>query len=226
MTRFKPRKHKPIDDAMLSMWSMVFRCACVVALLVGSAACTPDMRARVYASDGRADWQQADRVIATLDLSPGDYVADLGSGGGYFTFLLADAVGPEGRVYAVDVAEDMNERLAGIAAERGYDNVEVVLAAFDDAKIPAAGVDLVFTSNTYHHIEDRERYFRNLAESLREGGRLAVIDYKEEGFVQGLLGHSTDESTIESELEKSGYVLVEKHDFIEKQHFLIFAPER
>jgi len=154
----------------------------------------------------------------------GDRVADLGSGGGYFTFLLADAVGPTGRVYAIDVAEDMNERLAGIAAERGYGQVETVLAEPDDARIPSGGVDLVFTSNTYHHIDDREAYFRKLSESLREGGRLAVIDYKEEGFIQGLLGHSTDDSLIQTELESAGYELVAQHDFIEKQHFLIFVP--
>jgi predicted methyltransferase len=186
-------------------------------------ACTPEMRARAYASDGRADWQQAERVIVSLGLESGDRVADLGSGGGYFTFLLADAVGPTGRVYAIDVAEDMNERLARIAAERGYAQVETVLAEPDDAMIPSGGVDLVFTSNTYHHIDDRETYF---PESLREGGRLAVIDYKDEGFMQGLLGHSTDASMIQTELESAGYELVAQHDFIEKQHFLIFVPGR
>jgi predicted methyltransferase len=194
--------------------------------LVTVTACTPEMRARAYASDDRADWQQAERVIVSLGLESGDRVADLGSGGGYFTFLLADAVGPTGRVYAIDVAEDMNERLARIAAERGYAQVETVLAEPDDAMIPSGGVDLVFTSNTYHHIDDRETYFRKLSESLREGGRLAVIDYKDEGFMQGLLGHSTDASMIQTELESAGYELVAQHDFIEKQHFLIFVPGR
>jgi arsenite methyltransferase len=206
----------------------VGRILCAAAFVIGLlslAGCTPEMRARAYASDGRADWQQSDRVIATLGLESGDRVVDLGSGGGYFTFLLADAVGPSGRVYAIDVAEDMNERLARIAAERGYDQVETVLAAPDDAMIPNGGVDLVFTSNTYHHIENREAYFRKLSESLREGGRLAVIDYREEGFMQGLLGHSTDGSLIQTELESAGYELIAEHDFIEKQHFLIFAPE-
>ena len=199
-----------------------FAAACAITLLAFTA-CTPEMRARVYASDDRADWQQADRVIASLGLESGDRVADLGSGGGYFTFLLADAVGPTGRVYAIDVAEDMNERLAGIAADRGYAQVETVLAEPDDAMIPSGGVDLVFTSNTYHHIHDREVYFRKLSKSLREGGRLAVIDYKDEGFIQGLLGHSTDDSLIQTELESAGYELVSRHDFIEKQHFLIFG---
>ena len=97
-------------------------------------------------------------------------------------------------------------------------NVTVVLGGYEDPRLEPGSIDLVFTSNTYHHIDERDAYFRKLAGSLRAGGRLAVIDYKEEGFMQGLLGHSTDASLIQTELESAGYELVSRHDFIEKQH--------
>ncbi len=190
--------------------------------LIG-AGCTPDMKARVYAGDDRDEWQQKERVIAALALEPGQSVADLGAGGGYFTFDLADAVGPAGLVYAVDVDEEMNERLAGLADERGYAQVQVVLAGTDDPRIPGDGVDLIFTSNTYHHIDDRERYFRDTARYLRPGGRLAVLDYRDEGLIQTIVGHATDGEVIKEELGRAGYRLVAEHDFIEKQHFLVFA---
>ena len=193
-------------------------------VLLTTSGCTPEMKARAYAGGDRDDWQQANRVVTSLELQPGDVVADLGAGGGYFTFLLAEAVGPSGRVYAIDVDQAMNERLAALARERGVTNVETILASSDDPKIPAGGIDLVFTSNTYHHLDDRPAYFRRLAAHLREGGRVAIIDYKDEGFVPGVLGHSTDASIIQQELESAGYRLVEQHDFIEKQHFLIFSP--
>ena len=196
--------------------------ACLAASLFLLTACTPEMKARAYASGDRDEWQQADRVITTLAIAPGQAVADLGAGGGYFTFKLADAVGAEGRVYAVDVDEAMNDRLAGLAAEKGYANVQVVLAEYDDPKIPEGGVDLIFTSNTYHHIEEREAYFRRAARYLRPGGRLAVLDYRDEGFLQAIFGHSTDAETIRAELERAGYRLVADHDFVEKQHFLVF----
>lgn len=179
------------------------------------AGCTAEMKARAYASEDRDGWQQADRVIAELGLAPGQKVADLGSGGGYFTFRLAAAVGAEGVVYAVDVDEDMNERLARIALERGASNVHVVLAAFDDPQIPHP-VDLIFTSNTYHHLEDRVAYLENTARYLVPGGRIAVVEYRRKGFLQRFLGHATEADEIRSEFESAGYTLLADHDFLER----------
>lgn len=202
------------------------RSAVAATLLLGSAVlvagCSPDARARAYGGEGRDPWQQPGRVVAALEIAPGDVVADLGAGGGYFTFRLADAVGPEGRVYAVDVAEDMNERLARIAADRGADNVEVVLAAFDDPKLPRE-VDLIFTSNSYHHIEDRPDYFRRAAQYLGEGGRVAVLDFKQEGFFQFFFRHASDDELVKREMSEAGYVLTADHDWLERQHLLVFA---
>ena len=187
--------------------------------------CTAEMKARFYAADDRDEWQHPERVVEALAIVPGQSIADLGSGGGYFTFRLADAVGPDGRVYAVDVDAEMNERLEGIARERGASNVTVVLADFDDPKIPQL-VDLIFTSNTYHHIEARVPYFERAARYLGPSGRLAVVEYKRRGFVHRILGHATEENVIRSELEQAGYTLAADHDFIEQQHFLIFDRPR
>ncbi len=183
--------------------------------------CTAEMKARAYAGDDRDAWQQADRVIAELHLAPGQKVADIGSGGGYFTFRLAEAVGSEGVVYAVDVDADMNERLAGIAMERGASNVHIVLAAFDDPRIPQP-VDLIFTSNTYHHLEDRVAYLEKAARYIAPGGRIAVVEYRRKGFFQRFLGHATEADEIRSEFESAGYALVADHDFLDRQHFLVF----
>jgi predicted methyltransferase len=187
--------------------------------------CTAEMKARAYAGDARDSWQQPERVIRELGLSPGDLVADLGSGGGYFTFRLGEAVGDTGRVYAVDVDAEMNERLERLASERGASNIAAVLAGHDDPKIPEP-VDLIFTSNTYHHIEDRVAYFERAARHLKPAGRLAVLEYKRRGFFQRFLGHATEDEIIQSELEQAGYTLSAKHDFIEPQSFLIFDRPR
>ncbi len=189
------------------------------ALLVSG--CSADARARCYAGDDRDEWQQPSRVVDSLDLAPGDVVADLGSGGGYFTFYLAEAVGPRGRVYAVDIAEDMNDRLEQLASERGADNVSVVLAALDDPKLPEP-VDLVFTSNSYHHIENRPDYFRRAARYLKSGGRIAILDYKQEGLFQFFFRHASDDELVKNEMREAGYSLVAEHDWLERQHLLIF----
>jgi len=194
----------------------------LVLLLVGGFACTAEMKARAYAGDDRDAWQQPERVIEVLEIEPGQRVADLGSGGGYFTFRLADAVGEGGQVFAVDVDPAMNERLDGLAAERGVDNITVVLAGYEDPKIPEP-VDLIFTSNTYHHIEGRVAYFERAARYLAPGARLAVLDYKRQGFMHRIMGHATASSVIRDELEQAGYTFEGEHDFVEKQHFLVFG---
>jgi predicted methyltransferase len=173
-----------------------------------------------YEGFARDRWQQPERVIEALAIAPGARVADLGSGGGYFTWHLARAVGAAGRVYAVDVDAELNDYVAQRAAREGLQQISTVLADLDDAKLPER-VDLVFTCDTYHHLEDRVAYFSGLRERyLAPGGRLAVLDYRPGKFV-----HATDPAVIERELAEAGFRKLAQHDFIERQSFLVFAAE-
>src|SRR3990172_3406797 len=189
-----------------------------LAFLAG--ACT-QLKRCAYEEIGRDEWQQPERVVEALALEPGSRVADLGSGGGYFTFRLARALGPAGRVYAVDVDEGLNAYVAERAEKEGLANIEVVLAEDNDPKLPEP-VDLVFTSDTYHHLEDRTRYFSNAKQYLRPHGRVAIAEWGNppSGF---LPSHATSAETIRSEMEAAGYRFVEAHDFLERQHFLVFS---
>jgi len=182
------------------------------------------LKRTMYEGGGRDEWQQPERVVRSLDLERGDRVADLGAGGGYFTVRLAEAVGPDGRVYAVDVDEAMLDYVSQRAAEAGVSNVETIVATPSDPKLPVDGVDLVFTCNTYHHIEDRPAYFAGLRPALRPGGRVAIVEYLPEGFFQKVFAHSTDAATIESEMRAAGYQLAQRHDFLDRQTFLVFTP--
>jgi predicted methyltransferase len=191
---------------------------CAALLLAGG--CTALKRC-AYEGPGRDGWQKPDEVVHALALPAGARVADLGSGGGYFTFRLADAVGPTGRVFAVDVDKDLLEYVAEEAKERGYANVEGIEAAFDDPRLPADGVDLLFTCNTYHHLKDRTSYFERLKPRLRPGGRIAVVEHSPGGWLMG--SHATGTDVIRGELEAAGYRLVAQHDFLPRQSFLVFA---
>jgi predicted methyltransferase len=195
--------------------------ALLVAALLLLPACT-SLKRCAYEPADRDEWQKPAEVIAALGLRPGDRVADLGSGAGYFTFRLADAVGPTGKVYATDIDAGMNEDLARRAREDRRQNVEVVLAARDDPRLPEP-VDLIFTSNTYHHLEERPAYFRQARRHLRPGGRVAIVEFRPEGFWQWIFPHSTAEEAIRAEMERAGYRLVRELDFLERQSFLIFA---
>jgi len=183
--------------------------------------CGP-LRRLAYGGFSRDSWQQPDRVVESLALSPGAYVADIGSGGGYFTWRLADAVGESGRVYAVDVDPEMTSHLAEQSREKGYPNVQPILAEFDDPLIPEGGVDLIFTCNTYHHLEAREEYFRRAAMYLRPRGRVAVIEFSGHGWFQRLFPHFTAPEDIRAEMEAAGYRRVADFDYLERQSFQVF----
>jgi predicted methyltransferase len=194
-----------------------------VALLAGLllAGCG-SARSCAYES-GRDAWQQPAAIIAALDIAPGDQVADLGSGSGYFTRRLAEAVGPEGRVYAVYVDPEIHAVLEERLEEEGVTNVEIVLAEFDDPLLPAGTIDLVFTSNTYHHIEDRVAYFRRVHAALTPDGRVAVLDYDgSKGLFVKTVGHYTPPDVLFTEMAEAGYEVAEQPEISDRQSFVIF----
>jgi ubiquinone/menaquinone biosynthesis C-methylase UbiE len=194
-----------------------------LAILVCLAGCA-QLRGCAYQGVNRDEWQQPQRVIESLKIAPGMIVADLGAGGGYFTFKLARAVGSSGKVYAVDVDREMIDLITAQTREENSANVATIIAESDDPRLPASGVDLIFTVNTYHHIENRVRYFANLRKYLRPSGRIAVIDFDRRGWLEGLLRHYTPKEFIQRELEQAGFVLQQDLEFLDRQSFLIFAP--
>ncbi len=196
--------------------------AATILVVAFCAGCTQCKR---FAYEGfrRDRWQHPEQVVQSLGIRAGDHVADLGSGGGYFTFRLAKAIGPSGRVYAIDVDAGLNDYVAARAREDGLDNVAVILAKYDDPLLPEGGVDLLFTSNTYHHIEHRAAYFSNARKYLRPGGRVAIVEYAGKGWFDSWFGHYTSSETIRGEMEAAGYRLQQEFDFLPRQHFLVFA---
>jgi arsenite methyltransferase len=179
-----------------------------------------------YEGFRRDHWQQPERVIQSLEIKPGDRVADLGSGGGYFTFRLAKAVGSTGKVYAVDIDRDMTDLVTKQAKEENVGNVEVILAQPDDPLLPEAGVDLIFTANTYHHFGNRLDYFAKLRKVLRPNGRIAIIDFDRRAWLEGLWHHYTPSEFIKREMEAAGFSLQREFDFLDRQSFLVFTPKK
>jgi len=170
-----------------------------------------------YQEPDRYTWQLPERVIKALDLKSDMKVADLGSGTGYFTFRLAEAVGSSGKVYAIDIDEEMNASVDKQAVAKQMDNVKTILAVSHDPLIPEK-VDLIFSVNAYHHMKDRADYFRNAARYLKADGRVAIIDFRE-----GAFRHFTKRSVLLEEFKAAGYVLDKSHDFLVRQNFLVFS---
>ena len=170
-----------------------------------------------YQEPDRYTWQYPERVIKALKLEEGIKVADLGSGTGYFTFRLAEAVGSSGKIYAVDIDAEMNASIDKQAVAKQIENVKTILAVGHDPLIPEP-VDLIFSVNAYHHLKDRADYFRNVARYLKPDGRVAIIDFRE-----GAFRHFTPRKTLLEEFKAAGYNLDKNHGFLPRQNFLVFS---
>ena len=206
--------------------------AAAAALVTGAAAQSPHTHqhsfgdaekwAHVFDDPERDAWQKPHEVISALSLRPDAAVADLGAGTGYFAARLANML-PKGTVYAVDVEPEMVKYLGERAKREGLANLKPVAARPDDARLPAK-VDLIVLVDVYHHIENRERYFRRLAASLKPGGRLAVIDFRLDSPEGPPKAARIAPEQVKAELAAAGYALQIEHGFLPRQYFLVFRP--
>jgi predicted methyltransferase len=178
--------------------------------------------AHVFDDPKRDAWQKPHAVIEALRLKPSAVVADIGAGTGYFSVRLARML-PQGRVYAVDVEPDMVKHLGERAKREDLANLKPLAAAADDPRLPER-MDLVLLVDVYHHIEERSRYFRRLAASLKPGGRLAVIDFHLDAPEGPPRAARIPPDGVKAELAAAGYALSEEYDFLPYQYFLVFSP--
>lgn len=131
-------------------------------------------------SQNRLAGLRVDEVIGRLNIRPGQVVADLGAGTGVFSVPFSRAVGTSGKVYAVEIEQGLVDHIAARAKEQGAANVQTILGAFTDPRLPASDVDLAFIHDVLHHIENRAEYVKNLGKYLKPGARIAVIDFHPE----------------------------------------------
>ena len=178
--------------------------------------------ARAFDDPARDAWQKPDDVIRALALAPGALVADIGSGTGYFAVRLAHAV-PQGHVYGADVEPDMVRYLAERGRREGLANLTAVEAASHEPRLPRA-VDLALMVNTYHHVAERPAYFGRLRQSLRPGGRVAIIDFLPDAPAGPPRQARIPAAFVKEEMGRAGYGLVTEHTFLPHQYFLVFAP--
>ena len=177
---------------------------------------------RIFDDPKRDAWQKPHEVIAALKLAPDAVVADIGAGTGYFAARLAHFV-PKGRVYAADAEPDMVTFLGERARREGLANLTAVTAAPDSPRLPAA-VDLVLLVDVFHHIDKRNVYFSQLRNSLKPGGRVAVIDFSMASRSGPPPNERVAPERVKSEMAAAGYKLAEEFKFLPEQYFLVFTP--
>jgi len=142
-------------------------------------------------------------------------VADVGAGDGLWSVELARAVGETGHVWATEIATEDVEEIEQRIAEESLVNITPILGSISDTGLPTACCDAVLLRLVYHHFVEPESMLTSLLESLREGGRLAVIEVRPENSwpeldnVPDRGGHGIEPGALERELSAAGFQLVE-----------------
>jgi ubiquinone/menaquinone biosynthesis C-methylase UbiE len=184
----------------------------------------PEKYAKSFDDPARDEWQKPVEVISALALTPGQVVADIGAGTGYFTVRLAKAAAAP-KVYAVDVEKSMVDYISHRATKEGLRNISAILARPDHANLPEP-VDLVLVVDTYHHIPNRPAYFRELRKSLKPAARVAIIDFRKGAPSGPPEEFRVTPEQISAEMKQAGFVLQVEHDFLPRQIYLVYGTSR
>lgn len=173
---------------------------------------------------GRDTEERPELLMSALHIRRGATVADVGSGTGYFTWRLAEQVGPQGKVYAVDVQQSMLDLTRAVVQERKLGNVEYVLATEGNPRLPERSLDLVFIAYAYHEFGDPEAMMASIRRALKPGGRVVVLEYaKESRIAPASPLHKMSFEEIRREIEPMGFVVDQLLDFLPVQHGVVFT---
>jgi ubiquinone/menaquinone biosynthesis C-methylase UbiE len=181
---------------------------------------------------GGADWlvrperqseEHPDEALDALKIPKGATVADIGAGVGYFTWRLAERVGPSGVVYGEDIQQAMLDQLQKNMQARHITNVREVLGGIDDPKLPKDSVDLIILVDVYHEFSEPEKMLDRMRESLKPNGRLVLLEYRgEDPKVPIKPEHKMTLKQVRAEVEPEGYRFDESIEILPEQHIIVF----
>lgn len=173
---------------------------------------------------GRDSWQKPDEVVKSLELKPGDVIADIGAGRGYFTRLFAQAVNPGGQAVGLEITSYNVDAMKRDADQSGLDTYKAVLVESDDPGFEPQSMDVVFLCNAYHHLSNRVNYFKKVSGGLKKDGRVVIVDfYNRRMDVGPPPSHTLAKKVVLEEMKNAGYQLLSDRDFLEYQYYLEFG---
>ena len=129
-----------------------------------------------YSNPSRDGIEQPEKVMEVTGVKPGMVIGEIGAGRGYFTFWLSRGVGPTGKVYANDIDSSALASIERTAAEEKVTNIETVLGAVEDPRLPAGSLDMVFMVNAFHDLAKPLELLANLKPALKPGATVVIMD--------------------------------------------------
>jgi len=170
----------------------------------------------------RGEEENPDKLIALLALKPGEVVADIGAGTGYISWRMAKEVAPGGKVFAVDIQQEMLDLLEVKMKQRGVTNVVMALGTETDPKLPPGSVDLAIMVDVYHEFSEPQKMMENIVKALKPGGRVAFVEYRaEDPNVPIKQVHKMSEAQVKKEAEAVGLKWEKTLPGLPRQHLII-----
>jgi len=166
-------------------------------------------------------------LLRVLDVRPKDVVCDMGCGNGFYALPMAEKVGPEGKIMAVDIQKQMLALLKLRAKEAGLmDRIELVLGTVSDPRLPPNSVDLILLVDVYHEFSHPEEMLAAMRRSLRPGGRIALVEFRsEDPNVPIKRLHKMSKRQMLRELVSNGFRLTSQFDGLPWQHVMFFERQ-
>ena len=172
----------------------------------------------------REDEEAPTKLIAKLAVKPGQNIADVGCGTGYYSRRLAPMVAPGGKVYGVDIQPEMLRMLEAAAKQDGITNIVSVLSTPEDPKLPAGAIDWILLVDVYHELQNPEPMLLKMREALSPTGRVALVEFRLEGDSAAHIRteHRMSVEQVRKEWEPAGFELVELWEEMPTQHVFVF----
>jgi len=178
---------------------------------------------KVFESDERINWQMPKEIIETLWVKEGYTVADIGAGSGYFTQFFTKSVGKSGKVYATDVDQGFIDFLNKRVKNEEWKNVSVQKTPYGDPELPPKSCDIIFFSDTWHHLSNRPQYLGKLYKALKDDGRLVIVDFRYYQLPRTPpLDHRIPRKQVVKVVRENGFKLHGEFFFLPRQYFLVF----
>jgi len=178
--------------------------------------------------ESREEEEKLSLLIKSLKLEPGMIVADIGAGTGVISVLMAEQVGPKGKVLAVDIQQEMLDLLEEKTKQLGIQNIKPVKGTVKSPKLPAETVDLAIFVDVYHEMAFPYEMMSALSKSMKPGGQIVLVEYrKEDPSVPIKLLHKMSQKQVKKELLQPEFSLKWKKtiNVLPRQHILIFEKQ-
>ena len=172
----------------------------------------------------RAQEERPDLLLGALKLNPGDAVADIGAGSGYYTRRLAKLVGDKGLVYAVDIQPEMLELLTNKMAALQIHNVRPILGTITDPRLPPRSVDLILMVDVYHEFDHPFEMVQAMSRALQPRGRIVFVEFRREDPKVPIKDvHKMTEAQVRLEMAAQPLKWVETIEVLPRQHIVVLG---